>query len=120
MPPNNQGNTLSKKVMLHAYDNEPTARMAEQRLRSAGVPAMVRSLQGGPGLWGTAYNMPHGLYVFETDASRAREFLGLESAHSQGGDQTSPKRASLWLFLAVAGIVLALLIARSAWPLIFT
>ena len=48
MPPTNQENTRSRQVMLHTYDNEPTARMAEQRLRSVGVPAMVRSLQGAP------------------------------------------------------------------------
>ena len=120
MPPTNQENTRSRQVMLHTYDNEPTARMAEQRLRSVGVPAMVRSLQGGPGLWGTAYNLPHGLYVFETDETRAREVLGLESPDSQGNDETSPKRGSLWLILVVVGIVLAVVIARSAWLLIFS
>ena len=119
MPPTNHGNTRSRQVMLHTYDNEPTARMAEQRLRSVGVPAMIRSLQGGPGLWGTAYNMPHGLYVFETDESKAREVLGLETPDYQGNDGTSPKRGSLWLIMVVAGIVIALVIARSAWALIF-
>ena len=105
--------------MLNTYDNEPTARMAEQRLRSVGVPAMIRSLQGGPGLWGTAYNMPHGLYVFETDESKAREVLGLDSAAFQGDEETSPKRGSLWLILVVVGIVMGVVIVRSAWPLIF-
>ena len=119
MPPNNQRNIRDKQVRLHTYDNEPTARMAEQRLRSVGVPAMVRSLNVGPGLWGTAYNMPHGLYVFETDESKAREVLGLDSADSQDNDEASPKRGSLWLILVVVGLVLALAITAPAWASIF-
>lgn len=119
MPPTDHGNARSEQVMIHTYDNEPTARMAEQRLRSVGVPAMVRSLQGGPGLWGTAYNMPHGLYVFETDESKAREVLGLESPDYEGNEETSPKQGSLWLILVVVGTVLALVIARLAWDLIY-
>ena len=118
MPQNNKINSRSKQVMIHTYDNEPTARMAEQRLRSVGVPAMVRSLQGGPGLWGSAFNLPHGLYVFESDESKAREVLGLEPPDSRGNHETSPRRGSLWLILVVVvvvGIVLALIIARSAW-----
>lgn len=120
MPSNNERNTLSKQVMLHTYDNEPTARMAEQRLRSVGVPSMVRSLHGGPGLWGSAFNLPHGLYVFETDESKAREVLGLESADSQNYEETSPKRRSLWLILVVVGLVLALVITRSGWAYVFS
>ena len=120
MPPNNQGNTRSRQVRLRTYENEPTARMAEQRLRSAGVPAMVRSLHGGPGLWGTAYNLPHGLYVFETDASSAREILGLDGAAFQDNDDTSPRRGLFWLILAVVGIVLALVITRSGWAYVLS
>ena len=119
MPPNNQRNIRNKQVMLHTYDNEPTARMAEQRLRSVGVPAMVRSLNGGPGLWGSAFNLPHGLYVFETDESKARELLGLDSADSQDHDEALPKRGSLWLILVVLGLLLALAITSPAWASIF-
>ncbi len=119
MPPNNQINTRNRQVKLHTYDNEPTARMAEQRLRSLGIPAMVRSLHGGPGLWGSAFNLPHGLYVFETDESKARELLGLDSADSQDIDQASPKRGFLWLILVVVGLVLALAITAPARASIF-
>jgi len=64
-----------KQVSLRVFDNEPTARMAEQRLQIEGIPCLVRSLRGGPGLWGTAYNLPHDLLVYEGDESRAREVL---------------------------------------------
>ena len=119
MPPNNPSKTRIKQVMLHTYDNEPTARMAEQRLRSLGIPAMVRSLHGGPGLWGSAFNLPHGLYVFETDESKAREVLGLGSADSQDNDEASPRRGSLWLILVVVGLVLAVAITAPAWASMF-
>jgi len=49
--------------------------MAEQRLQMEGIPCLIRSLRGGPGLWGTAYNLPHDLLVYEGDESRAREVL---------------------------------------------
>ena len=64
-----------KQVSLMVFDNEPTARMAEQRLQLEGIPCFVRSLRGGPGLWGTAYNLPHDLRVHEDDVMRAREIL---------------------------------------------
>ena len=57
------------------FDNEPTARMAEQRLQGEGIPCFIRSLHGGPGLWGTAYNLPHDLRVYEDDVMRSREIL---------------------------------------------
>ena len=49
--------------------------MAEQRLQMEGIPCLIRSLLGGPGLWGTAYNLPHELLVYEGDESYAREVL---------------------------------------------
>ena len=64
-----------KQVSLRVFDNEPTARMAEQRLQLEGIPCLVRSLRGGPGLWGTAYNLPHDLLVYEGDETRAQEVL---------------------------------------------
>ena len=64
-----------KQVRLRVYDNEPTARMAEQRLQLEGIPCLVRSLRGGPGLWGTANNLPHDLLVYEGDEARARDIL---------------------------------------------
>ena len=66
-----------KQVSLTAFDNEPTARMAEQRLQLEGIPCFVRSLRGGPGLWGSAYNLPHDLLVYEDDQMRAREVLDI-------------------------------------------
>ena len=64
-----------KQVSLKIYGNEPTARMAEQRLNLEGVRCLVKSLRGGPGLWGTAYNLPHDLLVHESDEMQARDIL---------------------------------------------
>jgi hypothetical protein len=50
--------------------------MAEQRLQMEGIPCLIRSLRGGPGLWGTTYNLPHDLLVYEKDQVRASEVLG--------------------------------------------
>ena len=66
-----------KQVSLRVFNNEPTARMAEQRLQLEGIPCLVRSLRGGPGLWGSAYNLPHDLLVYEEDEMRAREVLDI-------------------------------------------
>ena len=72
-----------KQVQLTVFDNEPEARMAEQRLFQEGILCVTKSLGGGPGLWGTAFNLPYGVYVLEEDAARARELLGLEAGQSR-------------------------------------
>ena len=66
-----------KQVRLTVLDNEPMVRLAEQRLRQAGIPCLSRCLRGGPGLWGSAFNLPHDLYVYEEDEMRARDVLDL-------------------------------------------
>ena len=83
-----------KQVHLTTFNNEPLARLAEQRLRQEGIPCLVRSLQGGPGLWGSAYNLPHGLYVFQSQAMRARELLDLPPLEmlERQGVETGPAR----------------------------
>ena len=69
--------TERRQVSLRVFNNEPTARMAEQRLQMEGIPCLIRSLRGGPGLWGTTYNLPHDLLVYEQDQVRAIEVLGV-------------------------------------------
>ena len=109
-----------KQVRLTVFDNEPMARLAEQRLRQQGIPSIIRSLRGGPGLWGSAYNLPHDLYVFESDETAAREVLELAPPQdSEGEDQVSSTQRSapnLWLLLAGAVLgVLFLLIMVSVF-----
>ena len=69
--------TERRQVSLRVFNNEPTARMAEQRLQLAGIPCLIRSLRGGAGLWGTTYNLPHDLLVYEEDQVWASEVLGI-------------------------------------------
>ena len=95
-----------KQVRLTNFENEPMARLAEQRLWQSDIPCFIRSIRGGPGLWGSAYNLPHDLYVFETDRARAGEVLELELAElDTGKGMSAPARSNggLW----VAGVVLA-------------
>ncbi len=113
-----------KQVSLRVFDNEPTARMAEQRLQMEGIPCLARSLRGGPGLWGTAYNLPHDLLVYEGDEDRAREVLQyvpqeiLEREREEQGESLAPLMPQ-WMVTAtivviVAFIALTVVIANRA------
>ena len=115
-----------KQVRLRVYDNEPTARMAEQRLQLEGIPCLVRSLRGGPGLWGTANNLPHDLLVYEGDEARARDILKIVPREEREGEQLSEMRGEQrsqlmpqWMVTAtivaiVAFIALTVVIANRA------
>ena len=109
-----RGLSGQKQVQLTVFGNEPEARMAEQRLFQEGIPCVTKSLGGGPGLWGTAFNLPHGVYVFEEDAARARELLGLDADDLTPGEGPSSesKLRTDWGWVAlIIVIALTLLIA---------
>ena len=82
-----------KQVRLTVFDNEPMARLAEQRLRQAGIRCVIRSLRGGPGLWGSAYNLPHDLCVYESDQMPAREVLDLGPRSGGSGNAGALRRS---------------------------
>jgi hypothetical protein len=100
------------------------ARLSEQRLHQAGIPCFIRSLRGGPGLWGSAYNLPHDLYVYDSDEMQAREVLDLEPlevTERRAGLITAPRprqappinrESSTWP--VVAGIITAALLLALA------
>ena len=103
-----------KQVSLRVYDNETTARMAEQRLQLEGIPCLVRSLRGGPGLWGTANNLPHDLLVYEGDEARARDILKVVPREEREGEQLSEMRGEQrsqlmpqWMVTATIVIIVA-------------
>ena len=110
------GKRREKQVRVSVFSNEPMARLAEQLLRQEGIPCLTRSLQGGPGLWGSAYNLPHGLYVYESDEMRAREALDLapleveerELSASTGGEGDSlwARVKAWWLLFVVLAVLL--------------
>tara|TARA_B100000315_G_scaffold1024_1_gene954 strand:- start:4459 stop:4824 length:366 start_codon:yes stop_codon:yes gene_type:complete len=113
------GGRREKQVRLTLFDNEPMARLAEQRLRQAGIRCVIRSLRGGPGLWGSAYNLPHDLCVFESDQMRAREVLDLAPRELQERERLGAapgSRSTLWL--VVAGIIIAVLVLGIVVPVI--
>ena len=105
-----------KQVQLTVFNNEPEAQMAEQRLFQEGIPCVTRALGGGPGLWGSAFNLPHGVYVQEGHATRAREVLGLtpDSATSGGRSSGGPEPRVSWAWVALAVVIaVTLLVAGS-------
>ena len=108
-----------KQVSLTVFDNEPTARMAEQRLQQQGIPCLVRSLQGGPGLWGSSYNLPHDLLVYERDEMQAREVLDLvpkEIIEREGPPRSRPQPLSQWV--VIVGVVSAVVVLIMAAAII--
>jgi hypothetical protein len=58
---------------LTTAPNEPIARMWEQILLDAGIPALVRPEGPGMGGWGSVALSPHDLYVRESDLERSRQ-----------------------------------------------
>jgi hypothetical protein len=109
------GSDRGKQISLAVFDNEPTARMAEQRLQANGIPCLVRSLQGGPGVWGSAYNLPHDLLVYERDEMEAREILDLiplEITEREGPTPVRPQPWSQWMVIVgVVSVVVVLIMA---------
>ena len=111
-----------KQVRLTIFDNEPMARLAEQRLQQEGIPCLIRSLQGGPGVWGSAFNLPHGLYVYQSDEMRARDVLDLpplEIIEREGREVSAGSWAKLWLVGIIIAIVVALIIAAPSFTRLF-
>ncbi len=104
-----------KQVRLRVYDNEPTARMAEQRLQLEGIPCLVRSLRGGPGLWGTANDLPHDLLVYEGDEARARDILKVVPREEREGEQLSEMRGEQRSQLMPQWMVTAIIVAIVAF-----
>lgn len=96
--------------------------MAEQRLQLEGIPCFVRCLRGGAGLWGSVYNLPHDLMVFEDDLMTARDILDVAPAEIQererlGQEPSAPMPqwvVTVMIVAIVAFIAFAVVIANRA------
>ena len=96
------------------YDNEPLARLAQQRLQQEEIACMVRSLGAGPGGWGVATYLPHGLYVKVSDEMQARQILDLLPAEieERDGPSTSQQgRSNTFLVVVLIVMTAAFLLA---------
>ncbi|HCL26773.1 MAG TPA: hypothetical protein DHW65_10570 [Dehalococcoidia bacterium] len=104
-----------KQVSLTVFENEPTARMAEQRLQQEGIPCVVRSLRGGPGLWGSTYNIPHDLLVNEEDEMRARDILDVppqemeELERAARDPSEKPQSMPVWMLTLIMIVIVTVL-----------
>jgi hypothetical protein len=98
--------TERRQVSLRVFNNEPTARMAEQRLQMAGIPCLIRSLRGGAGLWGTTYNLPHDLLVYEEDQVWASEVLGIVLREQ---DEDLSSRNPRWKVILASTVIVSLI-----------
>lgn len=76
------------QVRLTVCDNEPLARLAEQRLQQEHIACVVSSLGPGPGGWGVATFLPHAIYVKATDEMHARQVLGVTPAEIEEREPT--------------------------------
>jgi hypothetical protein len=90
------------------------ASLAEQRLREAGIPCYTRSLGVGPGAWGSAYNLPHALYVYQADATRAKELLELAPEEMVRRERAGPTRGRRIVKGLAAGAIVAAWLAAGA------
>ncbi len=102
-----------KQVRLTSFENEPLARLAEQRLEQERIPCLVRSLGAGPGGWGVATNLPHALYVKADDEMHARQVLELvpaEIGERQGPTPQPPYGLSVRVVILLIIMVAALLL----------
>jgi hypothetical protein len=114
----NTTNTSSDPpVRLTVLGNETAARMAEQLLLLEGIPSFSRSLGGGPAITGSAFSLPHALYVRPADAMRAREVLNLVPLEvlERDGPSALPRRRLKW-WLVVLGLLIAILLIFTAGP----
>ena len=82
------------QVRLTVCDNEPLARLAEQRLQQEHIACVVSSLGPGPGGWGVATFLPHAIYVKATDEMHARQVLGVTPAEIEEREPTPAPSAS--------------------------
>ena len=60
-----------EQVRVATFDNEPLARLWQQRLQAEDIPCVLKSLGAGSGAWGGNSYVPHGLYVFSRDRQKA-------------------------------------------------
>ena len=102
-----------RQVEVATYENEPLARLSEQRLYQAGIPCVLKSLQGGSGLWGSAYNVPHSLYVYENHLDEATEILGLDRIISPL-DSDYTRQWPSWLVLGIVLVVVLVLVSATS------
>ncbi len=107
-----------KQVRLVIFNNEPMARLAEQRLRQAGIPSLSRALRGGPGLWGSSYNLPHDLYVYQGDEMRAREVLDLAPREIEERERQESPSSGTGPGLTAALIIAAALVSAIFVPIV--
>lgn len=63
------------QVRIAVFENEPLARLWQQRLQGEDIPCVVKSLGAGSGAWGGNSYLPNGLYVFARDRQKAIEFI---------------------------------------------
>jgi hypothetical protein len=66
-------------AFLITAPNEPIARMWEEMLRDAGIPALVQPGGPGAGAWASVATFEHNLYVRQEDLDRAREIVADEA-----------------------------------------
>ena len=118
-----------EQVRIATYDNEPLARLYQQRLQDEGIPCVLKSLGVGSGAWGGNSFVPHGLYVFSRDRQKAIGVIEwteapehipdfgevVEGVVDMGiSEPSEPSEQGIGELLWVAGLTLLVMAALSA------
>ena len=75
---------------LMTAPNEPLARMWEEILQEAGIPALVRPGGPGAGAWGSVATFEHGIFRPRAGSGAAREIVAAEVEKTTSQKPSSP------------------------------
>ena len=84
--------------------------LTEQAPKGEEIPCFIRPLRGGCGLWGSAFNLPHDILVYEQDVEMAREALELFPLDPEQPDGSEGAGSARNLSLILLGSTIAILV----------
>ena len=70
------------QLWIATFDNEPLARLSQERLMEQGIPSLLKSLGVGSGVWGGNSFVPHDLYVLARDREKALGLIDVSNPSS--------------------------------------
>ena len=112
-----------EQVRVATFDNEPLARLWQQRLQAEDIPCVLKSLGVGSGAWGGNSFVPHGLYVFSRDRQRAigvikgadsREYLQDSGEDVEGTGVREGREPDVGGFFMAAAFTILVVVVLSA------
>ena len=75
-------------------------------------------MRGGPGIWGSAYNLPPDLYVYQEDEMQAREVLDLAPLEIEERETQKQPSSGIGPGLGVVLLIAAALVVAIVVPIV--